>query len=171
MGKIVRDHPEVASYKDDALRAVAAPDHVAPDPGSEDRMRFYLRGAGPSRWLLVVVSYEQTPARMISVFANRKDPKDMERVNIKIGALTFDRADYDADSDVLYLHVGEPQAGEGEETPEGHVLRYAPGSSKVIGLTVLGAQRTLERDGRISITVPETVETTAEDLAPALAAA
>jgi uncharacterized protein YuzE len=95
----------------------------------------------------------------------------MERINITIGPLTFDRADYDADSDVLYLHIGEPQAGEGEETPEGHVLRYAPGTSQVIGLTVLGAQRTLERDGRLSITVPETIETTAEDLAPALAAA
>lgn len=95
----------------------------------------------------------------------------MERVNIRIGPLTFDWADYDADSDVLYLHVGEAQTGEGEETPEGHVLRYAPGTSRVIGLTVLGARQALERDGRISITVPETVETTAEDLAPALAAA
>jgi hypothetical protein len=73
--KIVRDHPEVASHKDDALRAVSAPDHVAPDPGSVDRQRFYLRSVGPSRWLLVVVSYEQKPARIISVFANRKDPK------------------------------------------------------------------------------------------------
>jgi len=73
--KIVCDHPEVASHKDDALRAVSAPDHVAPDPTSADRKRFYLRGVGPSRWLLVVVSYEQTPARIISVFANRKDPK------------------------------------------------------------------------------------------------
>ncbi len=73
--KIVRDHPEVASHKDDALRAVSAPDHVAADPGSAERRRFYLRGVGPSRWLLVVVSYEQTPARIISVFANRKDPK------------------------------------------------------------------------------------------------
>ena len=27
---------------------------------------------------------------------------------------------------MLYLHVGEPQAGESEETPEGHVVRYAP---------------------------------------------
>jgi hypothetical protein len=73
--KIVLDHPEVASYKADALHAVSAPDHVAPDPGSADRKRFYLRGVGPSRWLLVVVSYEQKPARIISVFANRKDPK------------------------------------------------------------------------------------------------
>jgi hypothetical protein len=73
--KIVRDHPEIAEHKDDALRAVSVPDHVALDPGSADRKRFYLRGAGPSRWLLAVVSYEQTPARIISVFANRKDPK------------------------------------------------------------------------------------------------
>jgi hypothetical protein len=73
--KIVRDHPEIASHKGDALRAVSAPDHVAPDPESTRRRRFYLRGVGPSRWLLVVVSYEQTPARIISVFANRKDPK------------------------------------------------------------------------------------------------
>jgi hypothetical protein len=40
----------------------------------------------------------------------------------------------------------------------------------VIGLTVLGARQALERDGRLSITVPETIETTAEDLAAALAA-
>lgn len=94
----------------------------------------------------------------------------MERVNITIGPLSFDHADYDAENDVLYLHVGEPQAGEGEETPEGHVLRYAPGTNRIVGLTVLGPQRITGRNGRLAITLPETVETTAEDLAPALAA-
>jgi len=94
----------------------------------------------------------------------------MERVNITIGQLSFDYADYDADNDVLYLHVGAPQAADGEETPEGHVVRYALGTSRVVGLTVLGAQRVLERDGRLAVTVPVTVETTAEQLAPALAA-
>jgi uncharacterized protein YuzE len=94
----------------------------------------------------------------------------MERVNIKIGPLSFDHADYDAENDVLYLHVGEPQDGEGEETPEGHVVRYASGTNRLIGLTVLGARQILERDGRLAVTVPETVETTAENLAPALAA-
>jgi uncharacterized protein YuzE len=94
----------------------------------------------------------------------------MERVNITIGPLTFDHADYDAEGDVLYLHVGEPQEGEGEETPEGHVVRYAPGSNRIVGLTVLGARRLLKRDGHLAVTVPETVETSAEDLAPALAA-
>jgi hypothetical protein len=41
----------------------------------------------------------------------------MERVNIAIGALSFDHADYDAESDVLYLHVGEPQRARGRRRP------------------------------------------------------
>lgn len=52
----------------------------------------------------------------------------MERVNIKIGSITFDHADYDAEGDVLYLHVGEPQKADGEQTPEGHLLRFVPGT-------------------------------------------
>lgn len=94
----------------------------------------------------------------------------MERVNITIGPLSFDHADYDADGDVLYLHAGEPQAGEGEETPEGHVVRYAQGTSRVVGLTMLGARRVLALEGRLSVTVSDTVEMTADQLAPALAA-
>ena len=86
----------------------------------------------------------------------------MERVNITIGPLSFDHADYDAENDVLYLHVGAPETAEGEETPEGHVIRYAPGTNRVVGLTVLGARRVLEHDGRLTVTVPEIVETTAE---------
>jgi hypothetical protein len=74
------------------------------------------------------------------------------------------------DARTRYYARGAPQAGEGEETPEGHVVRYAPGTSQIVGLTVLGARRVLERDGHLSVTVPETVETTAEQLAPALAA-
>ncbi len=73
--KIVRDHPEIAEHMADVLRAVSAPNHVAADPIFERRTRYYMRGVGPSRWLLVVVSYEQTPARIVSAFANRKDPK------------------------------------------------------------------------------------------------
>jgi hypothetical protein len=73
--KIVRHHPEIAAHRADALRTVSEPDHVAPDPSSRLRRRYYARDVGPSRWLLVVVSYETSPARIISVFANRKDPK------------------------------------------------------------------------------------------------
>jgi hypothetical protein len=93
----------------------------------------------------------------------------MDSVNIKIGPLVFDHADYDAEHDVLYLHVGEPQPGEGEETPEGHVIRYASGTQQIVGLTLLGPGRMLEREGRLVVTVPEAVVTTADDLADALA--
>lgn len=74
-GKIVLDHPEIAAYRAEVLRTVTVPDHVVPDPNFKRRTRYYDHGAGPSRWLLVVVSYEQTPARIVSAFANRKDPK------------------------------------------------------------------------------------------------
>lgn len=77
--KLLRDHPELAGHLSDVLRAVASPDHLAPDPVFEQRRRFYLRGAGPSRWLLVVVSYEQEPARIISAFGNRKDPRSWSK--------------------------------------------------------------------------------------------
>jgi hypothetical protein len=95
----------------------------------------------------------------------------MEAVNIRIGPLMFDHADYDQTGDVLYLHVGPPQPGEGEETPEGHVLRYEPGTQRIVGLTVINARHVLDRDGRLIITVPETVEASADELAPALQAA
>ena len=71
---------------------------------------------------------------------------------------------------MLYLHVGEPREAEGEETPEGHVLRYAPGTQNIVGLTVLGARRLLDRDGNLTVTIPEPIEASADDLAPALAA-
>jgi uncharacterized protein YuzE len=95
----------------------------------------------------------------------------MEAMNIQIGPLVFDHADYDQDGDVLYLHVGPPQPGEGEETPEGHVLRFAPGSHRIVGLTVINARHVLNRDGRLIVTIPEAVEASADELAPALQSA
>ena len=77
--KILRDHPELVRHVADVLRAVSAPDHVLADPVYADRRRYYLRDAGPSRWLLVVVSYEQEPARVISAFGNRKDPRSWSK--------------------------------------------------------------------------------------------
>jgi len=95
----------------------------------------------------------------------------MEAVNVHIGALVFDHADYDAEGDVLYLHVGAPRDGEGEETPEGHLLRFEPGTDRIVGLTVMNARWLLDRDGRLIVTVPEKVEASADELAPALRAA
>lgn len=95
----------------------------------------------------------------------------MENVKIAIGQVVFDHADYDAEHDVLYLHVGEPEVGVGEDTPEGHVIRYAPGTDRIVGLTMMSPRYILRKDGRVRVSIPETVEKTAEDLAPALAAA
>ena len=92
----------------------------------------------------------------------------MEQVSIRIGSVAFDHAEYDYEHDILYLHVGEPQEAEGEETPEGHVIRFAPGTKGIVGLTVMSPRLLLERDGQLSVTLPETVEATADDLAPAL---
>jgi uncharacterized protein YuzE len=91
----------------------------------------------------------------------------MEAVNIRIGPLVFDHADYDDAGDVLYLHVGPPQAG-GRGDARGHGIRFAPGTQRIIGLTVINARRMLEPDGRLIVTVSETVEASASELAPAL---
>jgi hypothetical protein len=105
--KILRDHPELASHLADVLRAIAEPDCVLPDPVYEGRRRHYLRGAGPSRWLLGVVRHEQEPAWVISAFGKPEGSEVMEQVNIRIGHITFDHADYGAGNDVLYLDVGD----------------------------------------------------------------
>ena len=73
--KIARDHPEIAAHLSAVLQAVSTPDYVAGDPIFAERTRYYARGAGPSQWLMVVVSYEQRPVRIVSAFAKRKDPK------------------------------------------------------------------------------------------------
>ena len=80
---------------------------------------------------------------------------------IQIGPYTFTRSSYDARGDVLYLHLADPTAGvEGEETPEGHLVRY-DATGTLVGVTLLGARRLLDRDGAITITLPQRVEAAA----------
>lgn len=68
-------------------------------------------------------------------------------MNIEIEGLIFDRADYDADGDVLYLARGESsEAADAALTPEGHGVRYDD-DGKVIGVTIVNARWLLERDG------------------------
>jgi hypothetical protein len=58
-------HGELAAHLDAVLATVSRPDHREPDP-FERRERFYKQGVGPSRWLMVVVSFEQDPARIVT---------------------------------------------------------------------------------------------------------
>jgi hypothetical protein len=73
-GKITLDHPELRKHLEDVLGTVTAPDHDEPDP-RQYRRRYYRRRVGPSQWLLVIVSFEQDPGRIITALATRKDPK------------------------------------------------------------------------------------------------
>ncbi len=73
-GKVLLEHIELAAFEDDVLQAIRSADHIEVDPVYQERKRYFARDIGPSRWLLVVVSYEQVPARIISAFGHRKDP-------------------------------------------------------------------------------------------------
>ncbi len=92
-------------------------------------------------------------------------------MTVTIADTTFDRVSYDREVDVLYLHVGDPRtAVDFEGTPEGHHVRFDQ-EGKLVGITIVGAQRELERYGRITITIPERVEVASDALASALAPA
>ncbi len=95
----------------------------------------------------------------------------MERINVNIGSVAFDYADYDAEHDILYMRVGDPEPSEAEDTPEGHAIHYALGTSRVVGLTLMSPRHILEQDGRLTVTFPEAVATpSAREMAEAFAA-
>jgi uncharacterized protein YuzE len=92
-------------------------------------------------------------------------------MTVTIGNMTFEHATYDERGDVLYLHVGERRpAADSDGTPEGHAVRYGP-DGEIIGITIVNARWLLDRDGKVTITMPERVEVSADALAPALAPA
>ena len=92
-------------------------------------------------------------------------------MTVTIGHLTFDNASYDEQGDVLYLHSGERQAAaDSEETAEGHVLRF-DATGQVIGLTIINARWLLDRQGEITVTLPELVHLSPRQLEAALTVA
>ena len=68
-------------------------------------------------------------------------------MTIRIGNHAFDAVSYDEAGDVLYLSKGEPVAA--SET--------------------LNARWLIDRDGKITVTIPERIEATERDVAAALA--
>jgi len=92
-------------------------------------------------------------------------------MKITVGDTTFDRVDYDAAADVLYLHVGEPsRATEFDESPEGHALRFDEAGS-LVGLTIVNAKQLLDNEKPIVVTIPERVTIDPAALAPAVQSA
>jgi uncharacterized protein YuzE len=94
-------------------------------------------------------------------------------MTVQLAGKTFDHVLYDREVDVLYLHVGEPStAVDFDESPEGHHVRFDK-HGELVGITLLHPKSILEREGKITVTVPlpERVEIGPEALDQVLAAA
>jgi hypothetical protein len=63
-------HVELEPHLTAVLDTVGSPDHREPDDWP-NRERFFKRDVGPSAWLMVVVDYEKTPARIVTAFGYR----------------------------------------------------------------------------------------------------
>jgi uncharacterized protein YuzE len=92
-------------------------------------------------------------------------------MTVSIAGIDFDNVLYDREADVLYLQVGEPPraASDFDASPEGHYLRYDD-HGVLFGITIVSAQRILNSEGRIVITLPER-QVEAPDLGAVLTAA
>lgn len=89
---------------------------------------------------------------------------------VEADGVKFDSNTYDAEADVLYLHVGRPDGSvDWDESPEGVHTRWGP-NGELVGLTIVNARWLLEQDGKIVVTLPDrTLEIT--DVGDLLAAA
>ena len=72
-GTIVQLYARHEVLMQEIMATVRSPDHRRPDPRPR-RERYYSRNLGPSHWLFVVVQFDETPARIVTAYANRKDP-------------------------------------------------------------------------------------------------
>jgi hypothetical protein len=66
-------HPELRPYRAEIMRAVREPTVRLPGRASGEEW-FYLEGAGPSRYLKVVVAFSSGRGRIITAFARRSMP-------------------------------------------------------------------------------------------------
>jgi uncharacterized protein YuzE len=74
---------------------------------------------------------------------------------VTIGGVVFDNIVYDADVDVLYLHVGSPeQAVDYDATAEGDSVRF-DAEGGLVGFTILSPKLRLDQGGKIELTLPE----------------
>lgn len=92
-------------------------------------------------------------------------------MSVTIGDTTFDHVEYDADADVLYLHVGEPSSAVVfDESPEGHALRF-DAEGLLVGVTIVGARHILESGERLIVTLPSPTEVEPDQLESVFSAA
>jgi hypothetical protein len=77
----------------------------------------------------------------------------MNGSKIKVADWYFDSAEFDAENDVLYLSIGQPRPGYGEETPEGHIMRFDE-EGEFCGLTLVGVRGLMDEGRHIRVSVP-----------------
>jgi hypothetical protein len=71
---IVGAHPEIEVYEEEVCRTVESPTATLAGRGPDEEW-LYLEGAGPSRWLKVVVVFDsEGSGRIITAFARRRKP-------------------------------------------------------------------------------------------------
>lgn len=88
-------------------------------------------------------------------------------MSIVVGDIKFDRIRHDEDADVLYLGVEGVRAAHWEESPEGHALRF-DADGRLCGITFIGLSHHVGENGRIKVTIPESVDLRGlDDLVPA----
>jgi hypothetical protein len=71
---IVYGHPRLLPHRADVIRAVTAPTEWLEEP-RPGQAWYYLSGVGPSKWLKVVVAYdEKSTGSVITAFPRRRKP-------------------------------------------------------------------------------------------------
>ena len=91
-------------------------------------------------------------------------------MSVTIDGIEFDNVTYYREGDVLYLWAGEPRKPAYDDaSPEGHYLQFGEDGA-LIAVTVVNARSILEREGKITITLPER-QVVARDLGDVLAPA
>lgn len=84
-------------------------------------------------------------------------------MSLRFGGIEFEHVSYDQEGDVLYLRNGpSTDAADWDESPEGHHLRYGA-DGQLVGITIVNARSLLEREGRITVTLPQ-MQVEASDL-------
>jgi len=120
-----------------------------------DTEKLWLRNVGPAKCVCSRSTLRRTHRHHPDRLRGREGPTTGRLdLTTRIGEWEFDHSKYDSEADVLYLSIGGPREGYGEESPEGHILRFDEHGA-FYGVTIIDAQRLMQTDGHIVVTLPK----------------
>jgi uncharacterized protein YuzE len=76
-------------------------------------------------------------------------------VRVQAGPYSFSHVVYDDEGDVLYMAIDQPRPARGRMMPDQTVLRFDRETGELCGMTIISARRALDRDGRVTVTLPD----------------